>query len=81
MINEYSDEFKGNFGNSPCPAVSRDNEVSDVESSEDGTSDEERKKREETLSEDDRKSIFESIKKLKQINKWINGNAACKTNE
>ena len=30
--------------NSPCPAVSRDDEVCDVESSNDGTSDEESKK-------------------------------------
>ena len=49
--------------NRPCPAVSRDNEVSDVESSEDGTSNKERKKREETLSEEDQKLIWESNKK------------------
>ena len=43
--------------NSPCPAVSRDNEVSDVETSKDRTSDEERKKSEETLSEEEQKFI------------------------
>ena len=63
--------------NSPCPTVSRDDEASDVESSEDGTSDEESKKREEKLSFEESKKfvkLFEEelLKMEEKLMIWLN---------
>ena len=52
MIGSRSPAVRGSrspTANSPCPAVRRDDEGCTVESSDDGTSDEERKKREMAL--------------------------------